>query len=419
MTIVTASKWWRWWWSALFLQLLGEGGGGGGRGGNEQVPSQLEPVLSSYYRFAKPVVGSPQIVTGGRLTLRELFYLKEAGFRSIISMFNMSATTEWKGMHGEFHSSDEQVKIATDLGMHAVNFDLGGKDFPPPFSLEAVGAVSKAVESLPQPIYLHCHVGYTASLFAQIHMVTKGVRSPSMIYNDTRGLGWDYQSNTASNALISSSTGCRRPVSPPSMEQDLALGEDSYLSYYWVHRVLYGTHVAAAIFLVGDMDGFYNTGQILETHIDAIVAAGYKTVISFRDDGEPTTRLPSDPSPGPLRNFEFSDAEGNWVLAKEAQAIREAGLSFVSAPVSGVNSFTAKDFFTHETSIAAAEARGPVLAHCATGYRSIVYLLAYLGRKHGLCLSWAITEGMKAGFRLEERQEDSRAINFLKEMLNC
>lgn len=53
---------------------------------------------------------------------------------------------------------------------------------------------------------------------------------------------------------------------------------------------------------------------MLDSQVDNIVSQGYSTVISFRANGEPTTRLPNAPQEGPVDNHEFSDLEGKQNL---------------------------------------------------------------------------------------------------------
>ena len=43
-------------------------------------------------------------------------------------------------------------------------------------------------------------------------------------------------------------------------------------------------------------------------------------LVSFRANGEPTTRLPSEPTTGAVKNFEFSDASGNYNVTAEQEA---------------------------------------------------------------------------------------------------
>jgi protein tyrosine phosphatase (PTP) superfamily phosphohydrolase (DUF442 family) len=172
---------------------------------------------------------------------------------------------------------------------------------------------------------------------------------------------------------------------------------------YWSHRL-------------GGLDGFYTVGQVLETQVDAIATAGYKTVISFREDGEATIRLPSDPPVGFIDNAEFSDENGNWNASLEKDLFEATGaIQWMHAPV---NSYTSEVFYEYQPMLASAAALGPVLVHCKSGYRAAVYTLTYLGQIHGHCTTWAIARAKEVGFDLNPI-EDSDAINLFKEILGC
>eukprot|EP01033_Poteriospumella_lacustris_P014028 gene14028-10025_t len=52
------------------------------------------------------------------------------------------------------------------------------------------------MDSLPRPLYVHCHVGYMANLFTQLHLYLKGAILSSDIYPNSLAMGYDYQNNT-------------------------------------------------------------------------------------------------------------------------------------------------------------------------------------------------------------------------------
>jgi hypothetical protein len=70
-------------------------------------------------------------------------------------------------------------------------FDFGADTF----TVGAVKAFSAAITGLPSPIYVHCHVGWSADLFAQLHQVLIGAASTRSFYSATLALGWDFQSD--------------------------------------------------------------------------------------------------------------------------------------------------------------------------------------------------------------------------------
>lgn len=255
-------------------------------------------------------------------------------------------------------------------------------------------------------------MGYTASLFAELHLYgQQAVSGSAQLYANGIDLGWDYQANADVVAFVNSVTGAHDVAQAESIEQSLAAGEASYKSYYWPHRA-------------GHSDLWFNLGQVLDTHVAAIAAAGYKTVISFRDNGEATNRLASDPATGAVDNHEFSDASGNYAVAAEQAAVQAAGLRFFNLPLvsGGTDTWTAAQFALYLPTLQQAEAAGPVLAHCASGYRSAAYVLAYLGSQGGRCTEWALQQAAQMGVVYDSATQsatDKQVVAFLQEVLKC
>ncbi|MEC7288785.1 MAG: TIGR01244 family sulfur transferase [Pseudomonadota bacterium] len=102
-------------------------------------------------------------------------------------------------------------------------------------------------------------------------------------------------------------------------------------------------------------DGFAVAPQIDETDVQAIVDAGFKTLVANRPDGEGGI---DQPRMGAIR--------------AKAEAL---GLTFVAIPFAGAPTPDILERF----GAALAEAPAPVLAYCRTGTRSIT--------------AWALTHG--------------------------
>jgi uncharacterized protein (TIGR01244 family) len=97
--------------------------------------------------------------------------------------------------------------------------------------------------------------------------------------------------------------------------------------------------------------------QIALTDLAAIKAAGYRTVIDNRPDGEIPDHLHT---------------------AAMRQAAESLGLTFVANPVIG-GAMTAQNVTAQQAAIAAAD--GPVFAYCASGNRSsVVWALSMAGQ---------------------------------------
>lgn len=357
-------------------------------------------VPSRFSHFVKRVV--PALYTGGKVTSREIQYLAEAGFKSIISISPQDEVmAEFNGVEGPFPSSVEEIEIARKYGMNAMLV-------PADMSVESVKELSRTIIDMEKPIYVHCHVGYSASLYVALHNVAVGTLPQDEIYSSTKAeLGFDYQASESAVALVNEFTKMNPPttVVPPSLELTLTNQEDSYKYFYWSHRL--------------GNDTWYNMGQLLDTQVEAVADSGYKTVISFRADGESTCRTTTDDIEGPVNNHEFSDAKGMYNVTAEEVAVTSAGMKFINLPVSGDDAFTAAQLDAYTASITEAALAGPVLVHCASGYRSSAYMTAYLARQLGECTTWAVKQARLVGYSFDVSEDDASVMSFYEEVLKC
>lgn len=251
-------------------------------------------------------------------------------------------------------------------------------------------------------------------MFVELYSLVKGdaTNSSSYIYSTGLDYGYDYQSNAAVVDLVNSITGSNDAVTFETIEQPLAHGESSYKSFYWVHRS-------------GHNDLWYNVGQILDTQVGAIKDAGYRSIVNFRDDGEPTNRLPlSDPTTGPVQNDEFSDSNGNYNATAERLAVEAQGLRYYYLPLtsSATTTWTVEQYNLYLPAMKEAETLGPVLSHCASGYRSAAYSIAYLADKSGLCSDWALSEAGLLGIfynNTDSSSTDKQVVAFFQQVLQC
>ena len=254
-------------------------------------------------------------------------YVRYAGYNSYISTVNFTShDTSFNGMEGNFPSTKEELDLASSLGMQTLGVAAQ-------FTPEYADLISDAILNMTKPVYIHCHVGFSATLFTLLHLYRTGAILNSNIMAEGLSLGWDYQANNASRNLINQYTGMNLPLTQPVLELNLAQQESSYKTYYWPHRL--------------SNDTWYNVGQVLETHVQAIQQQGYKTVVSFRANGEPTIRIATDPTAGPIDNNEFSDQNGLYNVSMERAAFEAVGIQFYNLPVTGSAAWTAASFFAY------------------------------------------------------------------------
>ena len=237
-----------------------------------------------------------------------------------------------------------------------------------------------------------------------MHMYITGQIAGDEVISNGLNYGYDYQSNADAVAMINAVTGQSYAAQGEVFEQTLAQGEYSYKYYFWTHRV--------------GNDYWYNVGQVLDTHPEAIRTAGYASVISYRQDGEPTNRLSTEPSTGAVDNNEFSDANGNYNVTAEREAFTAVGITFYHLPLNANDAadWTVEAYTAYKPTLLAAQTAGPVLAHCRSGFRSAAYTVAFLAEQAGQCTAWAVQQAQYVGFYFDT-PDNRQTLHFLRQVL--
>lgn len=115
--------------------------------------------LSKFNDFVKVPYPKELVQTGGRLIERHLGYLYEAGFNSVLSIVVFATNdTVYNDMTGSFPSSDYEMSILASYG-------LSGRYLPSSLTVESANEISKIIDEMPKPLYLHCHVGASTTTF--------------------------------------------------------------------------------------------------------------------------------------------------------------------------------------------------------------------------------------------------------------
>jgi protein tyrosine phosphatase (PTP) superfamily phosphohydrolase (DUF442 family) len=67
-----------------------------------------------------------------------------------------------------------------------------------------------------------------------------------------------------------------------------------------------------------------------------------------------------------------------------------------------------------------ASSRGPVLAHCASGFRASAYVAAFLAMQQGKCTSWALKQAKRVGYVFDDDTNVNESIvQFFQDVLGC
>lgn len=106
--------------------------------------------VTKYDHFVK--TPTPSLHTGGRITDRQIGYISQAGYKSILSVVEFTTNdTSYNGVDGSFPSSSYEVSIAAGYGMEA-------KFLATSLTKDSVQVVVDIIDMMSKPIYVHCHV---------------------------------------------------------------------------------------------------------------------------------------------------------------------------------------------------------------------------------------------------------------------
>jgi len=109
--------------------------------------------LSSLNHFLK--VPTDTIQTGGRLAERQLSYIVQNGYKSLLSVVQFATNdTSFNGVDGSFPSTDYEMSLAQGYGLEA-QYVVSS------LTAESAYQISNIIKSLPQPVYIHCHVCFS------------------------------------------------------------------------------------------------------------------------------------------------------------------------------------------------------------------------------------------------------------------
>lgn len=106
--------------------------------------------LTSLNQFLK--VPTDGIQTGGRLAERQLGYIAQSGYKSLLSVVQFATNdTSFNGVDGSFPSTDYEMSIAQGYGLEA-------KYVVSSLTADSAYQISDIIKTLPQPVFIHCHV---------------------------------------------------------------------------------------------------------------------------------------------------------------------------------------------------------------------------------------------------------------------
>lgn len=331
---------------------------------------------------------TPAIFSSGRPDRNEISLIREVGFASLVSVFALDATSVWNNITGDFVSTSDYDQIGKGLGLATRVFNFSSWTAP-----ESFDAFASAMDILPKPILVHCHVGYAATTFATLYAIRTGAVPADEFYSRTLQQGFEYQTNPGVNSLWADVAQAKEvPATVESVENlRLTGGDDGYTTYYHTKRLT---------------DDWYVAGQPnITTELASVKASGYGAVVNLRVDGEEDANWPG----------------GHYVAAAEKRAMEAAGISYFTVPVS--DPITAAQLRNVREKLAQAAATvpigsaGPVLVHCKSGFRATASVLALVGAQEKRNWQWALRQAESIGFSFWDSEASESVAQALTQVL--
>ncbi|CAH1784729.1 unnamed protein product [Owenia fusiformis] len=376
--------------------------------------------------------------TAGRLSARQVKYTYEAGFKSIISIFNFTAGVKSSAIE-EFPTTDECMYIAKNLcGMPYAVVLSPGDSWQDISLVERFTAIA---DQMPKPTLVHCGVGYSSTFTLLNYFANKTKHDPEFtpkikpddVFEIGAIHGFDYSDN-ALKELVSEVTGWN--VTDNVTVPDIPMGQGWW--HYW-----HATPVYKDIFMAG---------QIYATTGANINSTGFRSIINVRkgltapdgtltqeevtllnikdntgtyvDGGRQTTpRLEAsriDPNISnqyisrlspinyEMKNLlEFGDDIGyNEELERKTFEDFYTGVKYYHHPTVGQTGFTNETWNNYRADSREAIQRGPVLYHCRTGKRAAVWAILAAADYYSLGLDWAMKRSKELGVPFDDKSPE-------------
>ncbi|XP_005090861.1 uncharacterized protein LOC101857383 isoform X2 [Aplysia californica] len=370
---------------------------------------------------------TPDFHVCGRLSDRQIKYAADAGFKSVLSLFTYPAGDPPGSFGGDYLpvTVAEKVIVEEVAGLQFIALLEPMDEWA---SVEAVEKFTAIEPTLKKPALLHCDRGYTIAFVTLLYMANQTRYNPDFqpkirskeFYEITASMGLDFLQRIPMET-VSEITGEPIPdINDKSLPRANFEPED-WLDYWFAHPVYKNWFVA---------------GQITKSHLSPLEEFGYKSVVNIREGmtykGKPSqeevnllnirdrTGTYGDAQTAPrqseerlketLINEHFSNSFISEKSTKnyeninedefgdiigynediEKKAFEDSGLKYYHIPLDN----KMKDFATfikeNMDQLIEISKKGPVLVHCARGYRAAMVAVLASAVQYDLTIDWAL-----------------------------
>ncbi|KAK3104056.1 hypothetical protein FSP39_024067 [Pinctada imbricata] len=369
------------------------------------------------------------IYIGGRLTSRDIKYISEGGFKSIVSLYFYDEPSKFGDE--ELPSSAEAAPVAEEAGLQ---YEIILEPTEEWSTIDTVKKVTDALDHVARPVVVHSDNGYGATFVTLMYLANKTRNDPNFepkvtsdsFYRTAVAMGYDFTSNQMKR-IVAEITGERFVESPPKPNVSV---KEWYK--YWQAAPVY--------------KNYFTAGQIRKSQIPGIIRAGYKAIIQMRPgvttDGVPSqesvtllnvvdgTPTYGDGKSGPRQTPETlrktridpnrensyisSNAEENFEVTNEEEFGDEIGLNvdteiehfkrigfpLYHMPLGLGRDYTLEDFQKYKDDLIRLGREGPVLVHCAIGMRAGLFAVLAAALQHDKDMQWAQKRIRELGFEV-------------------
>lgn len=374
---------------------------------------------------------TPDFHVAGRLTLRQIKYASEAGFRSILSLF-MYETDDAGSFGGEYlPTTAEAWGTAHMAGLQYIALIPGDGDWG---SVETVQKFADVLPTLRRPILLHCDRGYTITFVTLMYMANQtryNVSYEPKIYSEnfykiTAAMGLDFTEDNLRNVVanITGEAVVTNPAKPDCIPEQ-------WRDFWLAHPV---------------SKNWYIAGQIRKCDVKVLESTGFKSVINLRlgltfnntpsqepvsllnvKDGATTYGNGTVPPRQDLQmleknkinphhsidyigrksknNFEIQNAlefgdDIGYNEQMERYFVANSTLKYYHIPVAPDSQLTAEMYADMHHIMTEAGQNGPVLLHCSDGRRVAYIAVLAAAMQEGYNVEWALKRIQELGFEV-------------------
>ncbi|XP_076080801.1 uncharacterized protein LOC143051768 [Mytilus galloprovincialis] len=373
---------------------------------------------------------TPDLHVAGGLIERQIKYAAEAGFKSIISLFNDLRAGDFGGEY--LPTAIEASHIAKIAGLQYLAVLEEDEEFA---SEDAIRKLTEAISQVQKPILLHCNRAFTIAYTTLLYLANQSRHDPNFVphvdsekfYKMSALMGKDFTSNETLKAVVAKVTGEPIVENPPKPETE----PDDWLDFWLAHPVY---------------RNWYTAGQIRKGHLQELEFIGFKSVINMRLDtthnGKPSQETvtllnvldgtptydkdykplrqthshikniildaskqnhyisPTSPVNYEHRHYEEYGDEIGYNEDLQSEHIKEFDLDYYLLPIESTGKYSKELFAKYKDKLLEIGKQGPVLVHCASGKRVAFMAVLAAALQHEKDFKWALKRINELGFEV-------------------